>query len=343
MKKFICLLLAAALLFCLAACKETPKTNGDAEATTAAPAEPMKLRFALDWTQNTNHTGLYVAQEKGYFADAGLDVEILFVDGDTSTQLVATGWAPFGIDAQDTLAAAYTTDDPLPVTAIAAILQHNTSGVISRKGDGIDTAKGLTGRTYSTWDSPIELAMLKTLVEKDGGDWDRVTLIPNTITDEPGALSARQTDAVWVFYGWSAINAQVQNFDFDFFYFKDIDATFDYYTPVIIGNDDFMKANPDVTKAFMAAVKKGYEFAAENPAEAAQILIDADTDGVLADAHELVMQSQEYLSKEYISDAPYWGYIDPARWDAFYAWLNGTGLMEKELPAGIGFTNEYLG
>ncbi|MBQ6020128.1 MAG: ABC transporter substrate-binding protein [Clostridia bacterium] len=343
MKKLICLLLAAAMLFCLAACKEKPSAPGTDEATTAAPTELTKINFALDWTQNTNHTGLYVAKEKGYFAEAGLDVDILFVDGDSSTQLVASGWAPFGIDAQDTLAAAYTAAEPLPVTAIAAILQHNTSGIISRKGDGIDSAKGLAGKTYSTWDIPIEKAMLQTLVEKDGGNWDEVTLIPNNITDEPGALSAHQTDAVWVFYGWSCVNAQVQGFDFDWFYFRDLDPTFDYYTPVIIGNDDYMKANPELTKAFMAAVKKGYEYAAEHPAEAAQILIDSDQDGVLADAHELVMRSQEYLSEEYIADAPYWGYIDPARWNAFYGWLNGTGLLEKELPEGIGFTNEYLG
>lgn len=351
MKKIICLLLAAAMLFCLAACKNAPKTNDGAEAVTSDASENTtdgaagltKIKFALDWTQNTNHTGLYVAKEKGYFADAGLDVDIVYVDGDSSTQLVATGWAPFGIDAQDTLAAAYTAAQPLPVTAIAAILQHNTSGIISRKGDGIESAKGLAGKTYSTWDSPIELAMLQTLVEKDGGNWDEVKLIPNTITDEPGALAANQTDAIWVFYGWGGINAQLQGFEYDWFYFKDIDETFDYYTPVIIGNDDFMAENPEVTKAFMGAVRKGYEFAAANPAEAAQILIDSDADGVLADAQELVKQSQDYLSKEYISDAPYWGYIDPARWDAFYGWLNGTGLLEKELPAGIGFTNEYLG
>ena len=110
---------------------------------------------------------------------------------------------------------------------------------------------------------------------------------------------------------------------------------------MIIGNDDFMAANPEVTRAFMGAVRKGYEYAAANPAESAQILIDSDVDGVLADAQELVKQSQEYLSKEYIADAPYWGYIDPARWDAFYAWLYNNGLSE-EIPAGTGFTNDYL-
>ena len=330
------------MLFGFAACSGNKAPDTADQTTDAAAPALTQIKFALDWTQNTNHTGLYVAREKGYFKEAGLDVDIVYVDGDSSTQLVASGWAPFGIDAQDTLAAAYTVDEPLPVTAIAAILQHNTSGIISRKGDGIETAKGLAGKRYSTWDSPIELAMLKALVEKDGGVWEDVELIPNTITDEPGALAANQTDAIWVFYGWSGINAQIQGFDYDWFYFKDLDATFDYYTPVIIGNDDYMKANPEITKAFMAAVKKGYEFAAQNPEEAAQILIDSDTDGVLADTEELVKQSQTYLSAQYIADAPYWGYIDPARWNAFYGWLNSTGLLEKELPEGIGFTNEYL-
>ncbi|MBR1811124.1 MAG: ABC transporter substrate-binding protein [Clostridia bacterium] len=331
MKKILCIVLTAALLFSLAACAGKKEVK-----------ELTKITFALDWTQNTNHTGLYVAKEKGYFEDAGLDVEIVYVDGNSSTQLVASGWAPFGIEAQDTLAAAYTADEPLGITAIATILQHNTSGIISRKGDGVTSAKGLEGKRYSTWDSPIELAMLKTLVEKDGGNWDNVTLIPNTITDEPGALSANQTDAIWVFYGWGCINAAVQGFDYDWFFFKDIDSTFDYYTPLIIGNDAYMAANPQQTKDFLAAVKKGYEFAAKHPKEAAEILIASDTDGVLKGAETLVMQSQEWLSKEYISDADAWGYIDPQRWDAFYDWLNDTGLLGKELPHGTGYTNDYL-
>lgn len=341
MKKLFAVLLVLCLALTLFAC--AGKTGGETEETTALDgAAPVKMTFALDWTQNTNHTGLYVAKEKGYFAEAGLDVDIVFIDGDSAAQIVASGRAPFGIEAQDTLAAAYTVDEPLGITAVATILQHNTSGIISRKGDGIDSPNGLTGKRYSTWDSPIELAMLQSLVEQDGGSWEDVQLIPNNITDEPGALAADQTDAIWVFYGWSGVNAEVRDFDFDYFFFKDIDPTFDYYTPIIIGNDAFMKENPETTRAFLAAVKKGYEFAAEHPEEAADILIASDDTGALAGEAELVKRSQAWLSKEYISDADAWGYIDPARWDAFYGWLNENGLVAKELPAGTGFTNEYL-
>lgn len=338
MKKIICALLALTMLFAFSSCRNNGRNDENADAR-----ELTKLTFALDWTQNTNHTGLYVAKDKGYFEEAGLDVDIVYIDGDSSTQLVASGKAPFGIEAQDTLAAAYTTDEPLGITAIAAILQHNTSGIISRKGDGIDTPAGLAGKRYATWDSPIELAMLKSLVEGAGKNWDDVTLIPNNFFDEPGALAADQTDAIWIFYGWGGINAEVRDFDYDFFFFKDIDSTFDYYTPVIIGNDAFMAENPEITKAFLSAVRKGYTFAAQNPEEAAEILIASDDDtGALRGEETLVKQSQAWLSEEYIADADSWGYIDADRWNAFYDWLNSTGLLEKELEHGTGFTNEYL-
>lgn len=340
MKKITALLLSVMLVFAFSACTGT--NNNEEASTDGNNNELKKITFALDWTPNTNHTGLYVAQEKGYFADAGFDVNIVFVEDSSSATQCATGQAQFAIEAQDTLAAAFVSDTPLGVTAVAAILQHNTSGIISRKGEGLDSPKGLAGKTYSTWNSPVEVAMLEAVVNTDGGNFNDVTLIPNTINDEPGALSAHQTDAIWVFYGWGGINAEVQNFEHDFFYFKDIDPVFDYYTPVIIGNNDYLENNSDDAKAFLTAVKKGYEFAAENPDEAAQILIDADNTGSLKGSEELVKKSQAWISEQYIADAERWGEIDPDRWNGFYDWLNENNLVAKELPHGTGFSNEYL-
>ena len=94
--------------------------------------ELEKITFVLDWTPNTNHTGLYVAEEKGYFEDAGVDVEIVQPPEDGASALVASGKAQFGIDFQDSIAPAFASDDPLPVTAVATLIQHNTSGIISR-------------------------------------------------------------------------------------------------------------------------------------------------------------------------------------------------------------------
>ena len=312
----------------------------------AAPAlvnaeENQKITVCLDWTPNTNHTGLYAAQALGYFEEAGLNVEIVQPPENGAPLMCASGQAQFAVDAQDTIAAAFDMDEPLEVTAVAALIQHNTSGIVSRAGDGIDSPRGLEGKTYSTWESPVELAMIKHVMEQDGGDFSKVTLIPNDITDEPAALAAHQTDAIWIFYGWGGINAQVEGVDVDYWDFGEISPELDYYTPVLIANNAFLEEEPETAKAFLAAAAKGYEYAVENPQEAADMLIAGDSTGSLGEAQELVYASQEWLSKKYIEDAPAWGYIDPERWNAFYGWLYENSLTSQDLT-GKGFTNDYL-
>ena len=297
-----------------------------------------KLKLVLDWTPNTNHTGLYVAMDKGYYKDAGIELEIVQPPEDGAEVLVASGKADFGISFQDTMAGALSKDSPLPIKAVAAITQHNTSGIMSRKGDGITTPKGLEGKKYATWDLPIEKAILKNVVEKDGGDFAKVELIPSTVTDEVSALSTQQIDAVWVYYGWAGISAKEKGFDFDYFAFKDINPTFDYYTPVLITNDDMIKNNSDTVKKFLEATKKGYEFAAGNPQDAAEILLKyaPETDSKLANA------SQEYLSTCYIDKDIPWGYIDSERWKNFYRWINENNLLEHRIDEGAGLDNEFI-
>ena len=297
-----------------------------------------KLKLVLDWTPNTNHTGLYVAMDKGYYKDAGIELEIVQPPEDGAEVLVASGKADFGISFQDTMAGALSKDSPLPIKAVAAITQHNTSGIMSRKGDGITTPKGLEGKKYATWDLPIEKAILKNVVEKDGGDFAKVELIPSTVTDEVSALSTQQIDAVWVYYGWAGIAANVKNFEFDYFAFKDINPTFDYYTPVIITNDDMIKNDKDTVKKFLDATKKGYEFAAGNPQDAAEILLKyaPEIDSKLANA------SQEYLSTCYIDKDIPWGYIDSERWKNFYRWINDNNLLEHRIDEGAGLDNEFI-
>jgi len=300
-----------------------------------------EITFCLDWTPNTNHTGIYAAQALGYYEEEGLDVEIVQPPENGAVLMCAAGQAEFAIDAQDTMAASLDLDEPLGVTAVAAMLQHNTSGILSRAGDGIDSPAGLENKVYSTWESPIELAMLRYCMEQENADFDKVTLIPNDITDEPAALAANQTDAVWVFYGWSGINAEVEGVDCDYWSFSDISPELDYYTPVILANNDFLSESPDIAKAFLRATKKGYEYAAEHPQEAADLLIEGDNTGSLTGARDLVYASQEWISGQYTADAPAWGVFDESRWNAFYSWLYSNGLTAHDL-SGIGFTNEYL-
>ena len=315
-------------------------TVGAAGSTTvsAADNETEKITFVLDWTPNTNHTGLYVAENLGYFEDQGLEVEIVQPPEGGADALVASGRAQFGVSFQDSMAPGVAGDNALPTTAVAALIQHNTSGIISRKGEGMDTPKGMEGKNYATWDGPIEVAMIQNVVDQDGGDFSKVEMIPSTVTDEVSALESGCVDAIWIFYAWAGVKFELTGAETDYFAFKNINPVFDYYTPVVIANNEFLEEEPETAKKFLTAFRDGYEYAIENPQEAADILCEAAPE---LDP-ELVLASQEYLKDQYKAEVSQWGYIDPKRWNAFYEWLNENGLTEVEIPENAGFSNDYL-
>ena len=306
--------------------------------TPESPAlDPItEITLVLDWTPNTNHTGFYVALEKGYFEDEGLKVNIVQPPEDGATMMVASGQAQFGIDFQDCLSPVFTSEEEIPVVVVASLIQHNTSGIISLKEDGINSPKDLEGKNYATWDLPIEQAMMKNVVEADGGDFSKVNLIPEYVENEPAALQ-QDIDAIWVYYAWGGIACKQAGLDTNVFYFKDITPEFDYYNPVILANSNWIKENPKAAKGFLTATKRGYEDAIANPDEAAEILCKQVPE---LDAN-LVKESQAWISEQYKADVDRWGYIDQKRWDAFFTWLYENELSD-EIPAGYGFTNDYL-
>ncbi len=71
------------------------------------------MTICLDWTPNTNHTGLYVAAAKGYYEDAGLNVSIVQPPEDGATTICAAGQVEFAVTVQDSLASAFAREDPL--------------------------------------------------------------------------------------------------------------------------------------------------------------------------------------------------------------------------------------
>ncbi|WP_313073635.1 ABC transporter substrate-binding protein [Lacrimispora sp.] len=334
MKKVrLAILIAATVVASLSACQKQDK-----QAVNTETKDLKKVTFVLDWTPNTNHTGLYVAKEKGYFKDAGISVEIVQPPEDGAAVLVASGKAEFGMSFQDSMAPALVGENALPITAVAAVIQHNTSGIISRKGEGMDSPKGLEGKKYATWDSPVEKAMMKDVVEADGGDFSKVEMIPSTVTDEVSALKTKSVDAIWIFYAWAGVKMEQVGLETDYFTFADINPAFDYYTPVVIAGNEFLKKDPETARAFLGALSKGYEDAVKNPEEAAEILLKAAPE---LDKN-LVIESQKYLADKYQADVDVWGYIDPKRWNRFYNWLNERGLSNPAIPENTGFSNDYL-
>lgn len=297
-----------------------------------------KVSFVLDYSPNVNHTGIYVADQKGWFADEGIEIDIVPVPDDGADALIGSGGANLGISYQDVMAASLGSDNPMPYTALCAIVQHNTSGIMSRQDDGITHPAAMEGFRYATWGNPVEQATVKQVMEDDGGDYSKLELVTYDTDDEVTGLKSDLFDCVWVYEWWAVQNAKLQDYPVNYFSFRDINDVFDYYTPVICGNDDFVKKNGDLVKAFLRAAKKGYEYAAENPADAASILCDA----VPELDQDLINAAQADLSPYYISDASSWGQIDESRWSAYYQWLDDNGLVANKIDPKGGYTLDYL-
>jgi ABC-type nitrate/sulfonate/bicarbonate transport system substrate-binding protein len=302
-----------------------------------AKEESAGIRMVLDWTPNTNHTGIYVAQEKGFFAGEGLAVQILMPPEDGALVLLASGKAEFAVDFQESLGPAIAkADDPMPLEAVAAVISHNTSGLMSLKKAGIRRPRDLEGKRFATWETPLVDAVIKDIVGRDGGDVSKVKMIPNMATDAFSALKT-DVDSIWIYYAWDGIAAEVNNIPIDYLDFGTLNPALDFYTPVIVTNTDWAAGHKEEAKKFITALSKGYEYAIAHPDEAAEILLKyaPELD------RELVTQSQKYLAGRYKDGDKRWGEIDAGRWGAFYSWMYERGLLEKDIGAG-GFTNAYL-
>lgn len=294
-----------------------------------------KVTLVLEWSPNTNHTGIYVAQEKGYFADEGLEVEVILPGEAGSDQLVASGKADFGISAQEMITKARVQD--IPIVSIATIIQHNTSGFASPVEKNIKSPKDFEGKVYGGWGDPVEGEIIQALMEADGGDFSKVEIINIGDSDYFTAVK-RDIDFAWIYYAWTGVEAELRGEDINMIYLTDYSDKLDYYTPVFITNEKMLEKDGNTVRAFLSALTKGYEFAIENPQEAADILIKHVPDL----NPELVRKSQEWLSPRYQDDAPRWGEQKREVWQNYMDWLLERDLLEKAIDVDQAFTNDYL-
>ncbi|WP_201545385.1 ABC transporter substrate-binding protein [Psychrobacter sp. H7-1] len=317
----------AIMALSLMACQPKETSTKAASDTTDALTQVV---ISLDWVPNTNHTGLYVAQDKGYFKEQGLEVQIVQPSEDSASTLVANDRADFGIYFQPNMVSRL--EKGVPITAVAAILQHNPAGLLSLKSLGAKSPKDLNGKRYSTWEDPIDDATVSHIVGND------LVKIPGEATDATVALRMNQFDYILAYYGWDGVHAKLKGVDTNFFFLRDYEPIFDYYAPVVITNNKLLNSNPQLVKKMLAAMKKGYIYAAKNPEESANILIKYAPET----NKELALASQKYISKQYLDDEGDWGKFDYDRWDRFYDWVYKQGLIDKPLPPQAGVSNDYL-
>ena len=298
------------------------------------PAGSDKVTILLDWSPNTNYSGLYAAMDKGYYQEERLEVEIIQAPGSV-VAMVAADQAHFGVSYQEEIT--YARLSKMPVVSIAAIIQHNTSGFASLKESGIVTPADFEGKRYGGWGSPVEEATIKALMDRYGADFETVDIITTGEVDSLIVIE-RQADFAWIYYGWTGIEAELKGMELNFIELSLEDPALDYYTPVLITGEKLIAEDPALIERFMRATSRGYQLAIENPEEAARSL--------LAHAPELdnklVIASQEWLADKYQADAEIWGLQKKETWDAYGYWLYEHGLINELPDLDKAFTNDFL-
>jgi|SRR3989339_590706 len=312
-----------------------------------APAQSNKLtpfRLALDWSPNTNHTGVYVALAKGWYREQGINLKILpYSPNVSSSVLVTSGKADAGVSFIEDVVGETAKNNPL--VSIGAILQHNTSGLIVLKSSGITRPKDLNGKIYGGYGSPFENPIISEIIKKDGGTGDFKNIVL-----EIGAMQALETkkiDFVWVFSGWELVQANLDGIKYYYFPLTKYGIP-DSPTVVFVVTPNKIKNNPDLLKKFMTATAQGYEYARLFPKESAQILIDQTPKDTFPNA-KLVFASQEFMSNNYADKKRQWGIQDIKSWAGYPQFiLNSDAILDanekpvKKMDFNVLFTNKFL-
>ncbi|MGE0298302.1 ABC transporter substrate-binding protein [Pseudonocardia sp.] len=323
-----------ALLFAVAGCSGP-----------AAQPGAQRIRVALDWTPNTNHTGLFVAQQEGWFRDAGLDVEFLPYNNTSPDTLVSSGAADFGISFQDSFT--FSKASGADITSVMAILQTWATQIAVRADRAdIRTPADLDGKIYGGFGAAYEVPKMQAVIRDAGGRGDFTSVVLGTAAYE--ALYDGQVDFAEPFVAWEGIEAQLRGHPLKTFDYPDYGFP-DAYNVLLIANSTWLREHPEQARAFVGAAQRGYQLGADDPARGAQLLMAANPDAF--PDPELVTRSQDMLAASFLRDPT--GKVGPQtaeKWAGFSGFLYGTGLLAgpdgKPLAAppefSTWFTNDYL-
>jgi ABC-type nitrate/sulfonate/bicarbonate transport system substrate-binding protein len=313
---------------------------------TTTPKPPLgTVRLALDWTPNTNHIGFYVAQQDGAYADAAVDLRFLPYASTSPEILVSSGAADCGISTQE--GATFAIAAGAKERSVLAILAHTATEIAVRDDGAITRPKDLDGKLYAGFGLPQEVPELKAVIKADGGTGTFKVATLDTAAYE--ALYNGKADFTITYSAWEALEAQERNVKLKTFAFTDYGLP-DSYAVVLVCNDDWLAANGDVARRFLAASVAGFEQAATDPDGAAAKLITANP-GVFDANPKLPLDSARYLAGHQLYGPPgSVGRQTARQWDAFSGFLFDTGLLAgpdgKPLAArpdfATYFSNDFL-
>lgn len=299
------------------------------------------LRLALDWTPNVNHSGFFAAEHFGWFQEAGVSVEIQHPGTDdylkSPAKKVELGLADVALCPFESLLSYRTKAEPLPLIAIAAVLQNDLSSIVVKANSGIERPAQLDGKTYASYKARFEDAQVACLVRNDGGQGDLVLQYPNRLGIWSTLLRG-EADATWIFDNWEGVQAQLAGIELRHFRMADYGIPYGY-SPVLAIMEATLNTQKEALQAFLTSSARGFAWAAAHPKEMAQILLPLVPE---ADRNlTMLIAAQQATSPHYLHEEG-WGFMEMERVQSYLAWLAAEGLESTKFDATALFTNALL-
>lgn len=321
---------------------------GTASAGTSGTAPLVHVTLALDYTPNTDHTGLFVAQQLGYYRQQGIAVDFIPAGATYPEALVGTGQANFGISFQEYTAVAIAQGQPL--VSLATVIQHNTSAMAVLASSDITRPAQLVGKRLASFGDPAEQAVIDVMEVSDGATQPGYQTVTFSNPDVKN-LQTGSADFIWIYLGVEGVQAKDAGIQLRTFLPQDYGVP-DFYSPIIITNQTEIAQHPDIVRKFMTATAQGYTYAAQHPQASADMLLAGAKaqGGTLFDTNQVAYDSQAFQSAAYIADAKCWGVQSLTVWTDFTRFLFRNGVLtdanNKPLTTepnyAAMFTNQFL-
>ena len=329
-KRFLALLAAGALL--LTGCGAQGAANSNAEAGGDGGAEDNlhHLTVVLDWYPNALHAFLYEAQEKGYFAEQGLDVDIQSPAGvNDAMSMVAAGKADIGLYYQQDVIQARA-EQNVPIKSIGAVVQGPLNIVLSLKDKNITSPKDLEGKTVGYAGTELSEALIRSIMKNSGADPDSVKLV-DVGFDLMSSMTTGNVDAtIGCLVNHEVPQMEEEGFELNYFPVSGYGIP-NYYEEIFLTNNKLLEEEPEVVAGFLRASKKGFDDFKADPDGCLAILMNNQNEANFPLTQSVEEQScKTLLPLMETADAEFLSQTEEC-WQENIDWMLENGLIDQDV------------
>lgn len=286
------------------------------------------LTLMLDWYPNAVHSFLYVAQEKGYFQEEGVEVEILMpAETNDPLRLAAAKQVDIAFSYQPQVVLAWS--EGLPLVSVAAVVQHPLNTLMVLADSPVQSPRDLEGKTVGYPSLALDESITKTMVQADGGDPDQVQFLDIGWDLIPGLVTQRADAVIGGFINHEKVLLEREGYEVRLFPFTEYGVP-DYYELVLVMHPEVLSDKREQVEAFWRAAKRAQQEVEAHPEEALAILF-ANQEQSFPLEEDIEQRSLEILLPLMKPEAGDFGHQDAQKWQEVADWLYGLGSISQPI------------